>query len=108
MFKDYTERLKSKRIFILGDFNLNEKHEVWDGLYELGFNSAVKNTQTTLKIACKSGVYLNHTTDNIYYHSSEVEFVNSDHLDFVKTCSNLKNVRMLSDHLPVFLECIIE
>jgi len=107
-FKNYPNKLASKNIFILGDFNLNEKHQVWDGLYELGFNNAVENTQTTLKMSCKNGVYMNHSIDNIYYNSAEVEFINSDHLDFVKICGNLKNARMLSDHLPVFLECIID
>ena len=107
-FKDYPERLNTNNIFIVGDFNLNERHKVWNDLYDLGFKSAVKNKKTTLKMACKNGVYLNHSIDNIYYNSTEVQLVNSDHLDFVKTCGNLKNARMLSDHLPVFLECIID
>lgn len=107
-FKDYPERLNTNNIFIVGDFNLNEGHKVWDDLYGLGFKSAVKNKKTTLKMSCKNGVYLNHSIDNIYYNSAEVKFVNSDHLDFVKTCDNLKNARMLSDHLPVFLECFID
>ncbi|OAD45906.1 endonuclease/exonuclease/phosphatase family protein [Polaribacter atrinae] len=106
--KDYPKRLNTNNIFIVGDFNLNERHKVWDDLYSLGFKSAVKNKKTTLKMSCKNGVYLNHSIDNIYYTSAEVKFVNSDHLDFVKTCDNLKNARMLSDHLPVFLECIID
>lgn len=107
-FKDYPERLNTNNIFIVGDFNLNERRKVWDDLYGLGFKSAVKNKKTTLKMSCKNGVYLNHSIDNIYYNSAEVKFVNSDHLDFVKTCDNLKYARMLSDHLPVFLECVID
>jgi deoxyribonuclease-1-like protein len=107
-FNNYPKKLASNNVFILGDFNLNERHEVWDDLYNLGFKSAVEKKKTTLKMVCKNGVYLNHSIDNIYYNSSEVRFVNSDHLDFVKTCSDLKNARMLSDHLPVFLECIID
>ncbi|QXP71258.1 endonuclease/exonuclease/phosphatase family protein [Polaribacter sp. R2A056_3_33] len=106
--KDYPKRLNTNNIFIVGDFNLNERHKVWDDLYGLGFKSAVKNKKTTLKMACKKDVYLNHSIDNIYYNSSEVQIINSNHLDFVKTCDNLKTARMLSDHLPVFLECIID
>ena len=41
-------------------------------------------------MACKKDVYLNHSIDNIYYNSSEVQIINSNHLDFVKTCDNLK------------------
>jgi len=107
-FKNYPEKLQSNRVFILGDFNLDEHHMVWDGLYELGFKSAVENTKTTLKMTCKDGIYLNHSIDNIYYNSSMVQIVHSDHVDFVKTCENLKFARTLSDHLPVYLECKID
>jgi len=107
-FKNYPEKLQSNRVFILGDFNLDEHHMVWDGLYELGFKSAVENTKTTLKMTCKDGIYLNHSIDNIYYNSSMVQIVHSDHVDFVKTCENVKFARTLSDHLPVYLECKID
>lgn len=106
-FKNFPEKLYSNRVFILGDFNLNEKHKVWEGLYELGFNSAVENTKTTIKFACKDGIYLNHSIDNIYYNSSFVKRIQANHIDFVKTCENLEFARTLSDHLPVFLECKI-
>jgi deoxyribonuclease-1-like protein len=106
-FKNYPEKLYTNRVFILGDFNLNEKHKVWDDLYELGFNSAVQNTKTTIKIACKDGIYLSHTIDNIYYNTSVAQNIQANHIDFVKTCKNLEFARTLSDHLPVFLECKI-
>jgi deoxyribonuclease-1-like protein len=102
-FKDYSERLKSNKILIVGDFNLNENHIVWINLYEQGYNSAVKNSKTTLKQKCKRGRYLSHAIDNIYY-SKRVMSVNSGVIDFVKNCESLNAARMISDHLPVFLE----
>ena len=106
-FKEYPKRLKSDRVFIVGDFNLNENHEVWGGLYEIGFESALKNTKTTLKTKCKNGNYLNYPIDNIFYSSSNIQMLQSGVNDFVKACNNLENARYLSDHLPVFMECII-
>jgi deoxyribonuclease-1-like protein len=103
-FKDYLDRLDSKRIFIAGDFNLNEKHEVWNPLYNLGFKPSLRNTPTTLKTKCKSNNYLNHSIDNIYYNSSHIQQIQSGTIDFVEDCDNLSNARSLSDHLPVFIE----
>lgn len=107
-FKNYPEKLQSNNVIILGDFNLNEQHIVWDDFYNLGFKSAVTNTKTTLKMSCKNGIYINYAIDNIYYSTTNIQPVNSGPIDFVKNCKNVKNARMLSDHLPVFLECIIK
>ena len=103
-FKKYPERLQTDNIIILGDFNLTEKHNVWNPLYKKGYKPAIKNTATTLKRKCKNGVYTNHAIDNIYYNSRIVQVENSGIVDFVSTCSNLVKARMISDHLPVFLE----
>jgi deoxyribonuclease-1-like protein len=103
-FKEYPNRLKSDRLFIVGDFNLNEEHKVWNPLYKLGFQPSLKNTPTTLKIKCRYDSYLNHSIDNIYYNTSNIELINAGRIDFVHDCGNLKNARHLSDHLPVFLE----
>lgn len=101
--KDYPRRLKSDKVFIAGDFNLNENHKVWDNLYRLGFKSALKKTKTTLKMKCDENNYLNYPIDNIYYLSSSIELLESGSNDFVNNCNNLKAARFLSDHLPVFM-----
>lgn len=106
-FAQYPQRLDTKRLLMLGDFNLNEKHPVWNDLYDQGFKSGLENTLTTLNKECKKGNYLHHSKDNIYFHPSEINNVKSGVIDLVKDCSNLSNTRMLSDHLPVFMECII-
>lgn len=103
-FKNYPKRLQTDNIIFLGDFNLNEKHTVWNPLYKKGFKPAIKNTATTLKRACKNGVYTNHAIDNIYYNSGIVQFESSGIVDFILQCNNLTKARMISDHLPVFLE----
>ncbi|WP_282032230.1 endonuclease/exonuclease/phosphatase family protein [Winogradskyella eximia] len=102
-FINYQERLNTDNLLIVGDFNLNEKHKVWDDFYKKGFESAVKNSKTTLKRKCTFGQYLSHSIDNIYY-TKEIELKNSGVVDYIKTCENLKAARLISDHLPVFLE----
>lgn len=103
-FASYPKRLNSETILIVGDFNLSETHEVWKNLYQMGFNSAIRKTPTTLKTTCKSGGYLNHHIDNVFYSSNHFEHVNAQAIDFVKSCDSLVLARNLSDHLPVMLE----
>lgn len=103
-FKDYREKLKTENIIIAGDFNLNESHSVWDSLYTIGFKPSIQDSPTTLKRKCKKGNYLSHSIDNIYFNSKQFELINSGKIDFVRNCENLINARMISNHLPVFLE----
>ncbi|TXE15699.1 hypothetical protein ES692_15585 [Psychroserpens burtonensis] len=103
LFKDYHQRLNTDHILIAGDFNINERHNIWDGFYQQGYKSAVKSSKTTLKRKCSSGDYLSHSIDNIYY-SKRIKLFNSGVVDYVETCKNLLAARKISDHLPVFLE----
>lgn len=102
-FKNYLDRLDTESLIIAGDFNLNERHKVWGNLYKQGFKSALKNQKTTLKRKCNRGNYLSHAIDNIY-HSKTFNQVNSGVVDFIQSCEKLADARLISDHLPVFME----
>ena len=106
-FEDYPKRLATDYIIIAGDFNLNEQHHVWKGLYEQGFEATLIKTPTTLKRACKrsgkSG-YFNHPIDNIYFQAKVFTKQNGGRLDFVNDCDRLEEARMISDHVPVYLK----
>lgn len=102
-FLDYRRRLKSDRIIIAGDFNLDENHQVWKPFYRNGFRCALKETPTTLKMKCKNGNYTNHAIDNIYFDSG-IKLLQSGSVDFVGSCQELEKARGISDHLPVFME----
>jgi endonuclease/exonuclease/phosphatase family metal-dependent hydrolase len=103
-FNDYPARLSpDDNIFIAGDFNLSEEHEVWGNLYAQGFTSALKKSKTTLRQKCKKGKYLSRAIDNIYF-SQNINLINSSTIDFVVNCENLENARLISDHLPVLME----
>ena len=91
-------------IIVIGDFNLDENDEVWESLYEKGFQAALINTKTTLKKNCLSQGYLANAIDNIYYFSSAFKYLESGSLDYIQSCENLGNARLISDHLPVYLE----
>jgi endonuclease/exonuclease/phosphatase family metal-dependent hydrolase len=106
-FKKYPERLLTNKIIILGDFNLNEKHTVWNPLYKMGFVSTISDQPSTLKRNCKNGNYLNYPIDNIYYPKKHFEKHKGYVLDFVNNCENLKFSRTISDHLPVVAELVV-
>jgi len=104
-FSDYTVRLGSPNVIILGDFNMNEEHEVWQDLYAQGFLPSIRHTATTLKRACTTeGVYVNHAIDNIYFNSTTFKKNGSGRVDFVESCDHLEQARSISDHMPVYVE----
>lgn len=97
-----TRSLKTP-LLLLGDFNTNEKDDVFSSFKQKGFSSTIVNQKTTLKRSCKNGSYLNYVIDNIFY-SKDIYKINGGIIDFVKFCDNLDKARRLSDHLPVYLE----
>lgn len=105
-FKAYPKRFQTDRFIILGDFNLDEKHTVWNPLYKMGFTSAISNQPTTLKRTCVDGNYLNYPIDNIYYNTNYFTQQKASTIDFVKECDNLAMARRISDHLPVVSELV--
>lgn len=102
-FVRFPEWLDSDKIIIAGDFNRSETHEVFDLLYEKGYQSAIQNSPTTLKRTCTKE-YLNHPIDNIYFQTKYFKLISASAIDFVKDCTLLANARTISDHLPVKAE----
>lgn len=102
-FVAYPKRLQTNRVIIAGDFNLDEKHEVWQNFYASGFKNALSDSKTTLKLKCKNGSYTNHAIDNIF-GSNGISIFQSGKIDFVQNCESLKLAREISDHLPVYIE----
>ncbi len=100
---NYQERLASETVLLVGDFNLTERHTVWNPFYKRGFQAAIKKNPTTLKRKCKNGNYRNHAIDNVFY-TSGIKKIKAASIDLVQDCFHLQNIRALSDHLPVFLE----
>ena len=70
----------------------------------MGFKSAITGIKTSMKRKCNKGKYMHKTVDNIFYNTKEAEKINSGIIDFIKNCGNLLNARLISDHVPVYLE----
>ena len=105
---DYLKtNLSEHPIILAGDFNVDEKELVFEGLKTLGYRSAITNQRTTLKHSCDKNNYLNYAIDNIFF-SKNILKVKGTTIDFVRVCDNLENARKLSDHLPVYLNFKIE
>jgi endonuclease/exonuclease/phosphatase family metal-dependent hydrolase len=90
-------------IILAGDFNVDQKEPVFEGIKALGYTAAITNQRTTLKRSCDGANYLNYAIDNIFY-SKNISKVEASAIDFVGVCDNLESARTLSDHLPVFFE----
>ncbi len=106
---DYPERLESNYIIIAGDFNLNDRADVWRKLYKKGFKPSLRMKPSTLKRNCDDwDSYFGHAIDNLYYNKDVFQYQDSGVIDFVGDCENLKTARSISDHLPVFLTISVE
>lgn len=90
------------RLIFLGDFNLQESHHAFGSLQTLGYRPALQNQPTSLRQSCTTG-YFSEALDNIFFPPS-LRLLDSGIIDTVGDCSNLKNARGLSDHVPVWME----
>ncbi|WP_036196334.1 endonuclease/exonuclease/phosphatase family protein [Maribacter antarcticus] len=101
---EYLRRSPSQHPIILaGDFNIDEKEAVFEGIKALGYKTAISNQKTTLKRLCNKNGYLNYAIDNIFY-SNSITKLSGVAIDFVRVCAALETARTLSDHLPVFFK----
>ena len=100
---DFIINHKEENIILAGDFNLSIGHSVFDVLKENDYKTCLNGDRTTLKRSCKDNDYLNHAIDHIIYDSLKNELMDCGTIDFVQECDQLTSMRMLSDHLPVFI-----
>ena len=107
-FKDlYRSKYRNERVIIAGDFNLKDKHTVFNPLKAAGFRFAVKDQRTTLKRKCnRKGEFRNHPIDNIFYGPT-LDCTIAAVLNHVSGCFDLKRARGISDHLPVVAGFIV-
>ncbi|HRW75768.1 MAG: endonuclease/exonuclease/phosphatase family protein [Lewinellaceae bacterium] len=90
-------------VIFMADWNVVDHHTVFNPLRREGYRFAVEGQLTTLKRDCAGGQYRNHGIDNIFFPPA-FELVRSGVLDFVGDCNRLEEARMISDHLPVWVE----
>ena len=90
------------QLILLGDFNLDASHPVFDEWEQAGYRAIVNGEPTSLRFSCEVD-YFSSSLDNIFLPPA-VHVLDSGIIDTVGDCANLKEVRKLSDHMPVWVE----
>ena len=101
----YLENQNSKNWLILGDFNLSANAMAFNAFKIQGFYPLLENQKTTLKKKCSlESDYLYHEIDNIFLNRNHFIILDCGIIDFVNGCEHLTAARLISDHVPVFVE----
>ena len=93
-------------VIILGDFNLDEDDDAFDGLRALGYAPVLDDQPTSLRRTRRDGPdgHLANEYDNIFYETAPLHAARSGIMDFTTAFGTLKAARRISDHLPVFMD----
>jgi deoxyribonuclease-1-like protein len=105
-FKFLPSKYPDKNLVFLGDFNVPHSHTVFNPIKRLGYQSVLFNQKTTMKMKCKNGECLASEYDNIFYNTRRLMLLNQGVVLIYKKFSNMKEVRRISDHIPVWGEFI--
>ncbi len=103
-FKFFPERYPTDKLIFCGDFNLPQFHSVFNPLKSMGFLPALRNQKTTLRQDCINGDCLASEYDNFFYNRVMFRVVKAGIVPFYTKFKNMREARLISDHLPVFLE----
>ena len=102
--EEIPNRYRTDNILILGDFNLDGRHEAFDGLRNRSFVAAFKGQKTSLRMKEKDGEALNEEYDNIFVETRAFSIEKGEVIHFYKDYNSLKEARYISDHIPLWVE----
>ncbi|KGO95671.1 endonuclease [Flavobacterium enshiense DK69] len=102
-FKFLPAEYPGLNLIFAGDFNCPQSHTVFNPLKKMGYNPILVNQKTSLKKRCENGQYLSSEFDNIFY-SQKVKKNNYGVILFYKNFKTLEDARVISDHIPIWLE----
>ena len=103
-FKLLPDEYPTLKLIFVGDFNCPQSHTVFNPLKKMGYKPILINQKTSLKQSCKYDNCLASEFDNMFYNSSKIRALNAGVLPFYKNFNSLKEARMISDHIPIWLE----
>jgi len=103
-FKFLPEEYPHLNLIFVGDFNCPQSHTVFNPLKKMGYLSILRNQKTSLKKECKNGNCLASEFDNMYYKSSKISVENAGIISFYKNFRSLQEARIISDHIPIWME----
>ncbi len=102
--EEIPKRYKTDNIVILGDFNLDGKHEAFDVLRNRSLEAAFEGQKTSLRMKEKDGSPLNKEYDNIFVETRAFSIKKAEVIHFYKDYNSLKEARYISDHIPLWVE----
>ena len=103
-FKFIPAEYPTLNLIFAGDFNCPQSHTVFNPLKKMGYQSILENQKTSLKKECKNEKCLASEFDNMYYNNSKINNLNSGIISFYKNFNSLQEARIISDHIPIWLE----
>lgn len=103
-FKFLPANYPQDNLIFCGDFNLPQSHSVFNPLKKMGYQSVLKNQKTSLRQKCINEDCLASEYDNIFYHATKINHLNSGVIHFYEHYEDIKQARLLSDHVPIYFE----
>ena len=103
-FKFFPGLYPEKNLIFLGDFNIPQSHTVFNPLKKMQYKPVFKGQKTTMKMRCVGAECLASEYDNIFYNSEKAEVLESGVVLIYKSFPDMKAVRRISDHIPVWTE----
>jgi deoxyribonuclease-1-like protein len=91
-------------LIFTGDFNVPQSHTVFNPLRKMGYTSAMEGQKTSLKQECSNNECLASEFDNFYFLKSRFNNTSSGFIPFYRSFSDLKQARLISDHVPIFFQ----
>ena len=103
-FKFLPAEYPNLNLIFVGDFNCPQSHTVFNPLKKMGYKSILINQKTSLKKECQNGNCLASEFDNMFYNYSKIRIINAGIIPFYKNFNSLQEARMISDHIPNWME----
>src|SRR5690606_20683888 len=107
-FKFFPKSYADDNLIFCGDFNLPQSHTVFNPLKKMGYVPSLQGVKTSLRQKCVSGDCLASEFDNFFYKPAKVKFVAAGIIPFFKEFSELKEARLISDHVPIYFEFLLK
>jgi deoxyribonuclease-1-like protein len=103
-FKFLPAAYSDLNLIFAGDFNVPASHTVFYPLRKMGYSSGLTGQKTSLKQTCLDNDCLSSEFDNFYFAQARVKSHKSGIIPFYKEFADHGEARLISDHVPVFLE----
>ncbi|MDT0689966.1 hypothetical protein RM549_09240 [Salegentibacter sp. F188] len=88
----------------MGDFNVPQNHTVFNPLKKMRYAPVFRDQRTTMKMECADNECLASEYDNIFYSTKSIKVLKSGVVLIYKNFTDMKAVRRISDHIPVWAE----